>query len=123
MRRFRADIQAELDRAAVYRAMAEVERDAGVARSFHRLAEAEQRHAGFWRDRLAEMGASASLRPSARARLLARLARRFGSRLVLPAAVSLEQAEQETYERRPRRPTGPTSPTMSAYMRASLMQR
>ena len=101
VRRFRANIQAELDRAAVYRAMAEVERDAGVARSFHRLAEAEQRHAGFWRDRLAEMGASASLRPSARARLLARLARRFGSRLVLPAAVSLEQAEQETYEHQP----------------------
>ena len=47
------------------------------------------------------MGASASLRPSARARLLARLARRFGSRLVLPAAVSLEQAEQETYEHQP----------------------
>ena len=82
--------------------MAEVEADPGLARSFLRLAETEERHAGFWRERLAEIDADAPLqRPSARARLLARLARRFGNRLVLPAAASLERAEQETYEHQP----------------------
>ena len=101
-RRYRANIQAELDRAALYSAMAEAERDPSVARSFQRLADSEQGHARFWRDRLVEMDAYApSQRPSRRARLLARLARRFGSRLVLPAAVSLEQAEQENYEFQP----------------------
>jgi VIT1/CCC1 family predicted Fe2+/Mn2+ transporter/rubrerythrin len=101
-RRYRANIQAELDRAAIYSAMAETEKDPSVARSFHRLAESEQRHAGFWRDRLVEMDVEPpSQRPSTRARLLARLARRFGSRLVLPAAVSLEQAEQENYGYQP----------------------
>ncbi len=96
------NIQAELDRAAVYQAMASAERQPEVARSFRRLAETEKRHAKFWRGQLAKAGSrEAPQRPSIRARLLARLAERFGSRLVLPAAASLEKAEQETYEHQP----------------------
>lgn len=102
IRRYRANIQAELDRAVVYQAMAEVERHPEVARSFGRLAEAERRHAEFWRGQLAEAGShGAPRRASIRARVLARLAARFGSRLVLPAAASLEMAEQETYHDQP----------------------
>jgi VIT1/CCC1 family predicted Fe2+/Mn2+ transporter len=102
IRRYRANIQAELDRATVYEAMADAEHHAGLARSFRRLAEVERRHAGFWRARLSEAGSSeAPRRPTLRARLLASLASRFGSRLVLPAAASLEMAEQETYEHQP----------------------
>lgn len=101
-RRYRANVQAELDRAAVYAAMAEREGDPELARSFRRLAETEGRHAEFWRTQLAEIDLDdAPQKASARARLLARLARRFGSRLVLPAAASLEMAEQETYEHQP----------------------
>ena len=82
--------------------MAEAERHPEVARSFRRLAEVEQGHAEFWRAQLAKAGSTgAPRRPSARARLLARLAAHFGSRLVLPAAASLELAEQETYEHQP----------------------
>jgi VIT1/CCC1 family predicted Fe2+/Mn2+ transporter/rubrerythrin len=102
IRRYRANIQAELDRAAVYRAMADAERHPDLARSFRRLAEAEEAHADFWRARLVEAGSKGAPRkPSVRARLLARLAALFGSRLVLPAAASLEMAEQETYEDQP----------------------
>lgn len=101
-RRYRANVQAELDRAEVYRAMAGAEPDAGLAESFRRLAETEERHARFWRERLQQLDPGASRqRPSPRARLLAGLAARFGSRLVLPAAASLEIAEQETYEHQP----------------------
>jgi VIT1/CCC1 family predicted Fe2+/Mn2+ transporter len=101
-RRYRANIQAELDRAAVYRAMAEAERDGGLAKSFHRLADSEERHVAFWREQLAEIDAlPPPRRASARARVLVRLARLFGSRLVLPAAASLERAEQEAYEFQP----------------------
>ena len=102
VRRYRANIQAELDRAAVYRAMADAERHPQLAGSFRRLAEVEGRHAEFWRGQLGETDSKgAPQRPSVRARLLARLAARFGSRLVLPAAASLEIAEQETYEHQP----------------------
>ena len=101
-RRYRANVQAELDRTAVYAAMAAAERDPLLANSFRQLAEAERRHAGFWQGQLAELDPEpAPQTPSRRARLLARLAGRFGSRLVLPAAASLEMAEQETYESQP----------------------
>jgi VIT1/CCC1 family predicted Fe2+/Mn2+ transporter len=102
VRRYRANIQAEMDRAAVYEAMAAAERQPQLARSFRRLAEAEKEHAEFWREQLANAGSEGvPTGPSLRARLLARLATRFGSRLVLPAAASLEMAEQETYEHQP----------------------
>lgn len=102
IRRYRANIQAELDRAAVYEAMAEAERHPALARSFRRLAEAEKAHADFWREQLTNSGFKAApQKPTVRARLLARLAARFGSGLVLPAAASLEMAEQETYEHQP----------------------
>ncbi len=82
--------------------MAEAERHPELARSFGRLAEAEQRHARFWRAQLADIDSrNPPRRPSRRARLLAWLAARFGSRLVLPAAASLEKAEQETYQHQP----------------------
>jgi VIT1/CCC1 family predicted Fe2+/Mn2+ transporter/rubrerythrin len=102
VQRYRANVQAELDRTTVYASMAEAERDPDLARGFRRMAEAEQRHADFWRRQLAELDPqSPPQSPSRRARLLARLASRFGSRLVLPAAASLETAEQETYESQP----------------------
>ena len=108
LRRYRANIQAEIDRALVYQAMADAERRPELARSFQRLAEAERSHADFWREQLAQAGSrGAPQRPSLRARVLARLAGRFGSRLVLPAAASLESAEQETFEHQPE--TGGTS--------------
>jgi len=102
LRRYRANVQSELDRAAVYRAMAAVERDAELADTFRRLADTEERHVEFWRAQLSELDDSqAPLRPSVRARTLARLARTFGSRLVLPAAASLEGAEQDVIGHQP----------------------
>lgn len=87
---------------AVYRAMAQAERRPELARGFHRLAESEQEHARFWQGLLADTGVGgAPQRPSMRARHLAWLASRFGSRLVLPAAAALEQAEHETYRDQP----------------------
>ena len=100
--RYRTNVQAELDRAAVYGAMADGESDRRLADSYRRVADSETGHAEFWRRRLEEMGAAgAALRPRLRARLLARLARRFGSRLILPAAASMERAEQAAYEHQP----------------------
>ena len=57
LRRFRANRQDEIDSAAQYRAMAEAEPDAGVARIYGELAEVEDKHAGFWEAKLRERGA------------------------------------------------------------------
>lgn len=101
-RRYLANIQAEVDRAAVYAAMAANEPDRELAAGFRRLAESEASHARFWREQLEEGGAEVPPpRPSLRARALASLANRFGSRLVLPAAASLEQAEQDAFRHQP----------------------
>ncbi|HET8975011.1 MAG TPA: VIT1/CCC1 transporter family protein [Solirubrobacterales bacterium] len=101
-RRYRANVQAEIDRAAVYRAMAAAERDPELARAFSGLAESEGRHADFWRRQLAAIDdGEAPRRPSFRARLVARLASTFGSRLMLPAASALEVSERETLETQP----------------------
>lgn len=101
-RRYLANIQAEVDRAAVYSAMADNEPNGELAAHFRRLAESETSHARFWRERLEKGGVEVpALRPSLRARLIAALANRFGSRLVLPAAASLEQAEQDAFRHQP----------------------
>ncbi|HMG19693.1 MAG TPA: hypothetical protein VK607_00195, partial [Kofleriaceae bacterium] len=56
LRRFRTNRQDEVDSAAQYRAMAEAEPDAGVARIYRELADVEDKHAGFWEARLRERG-------------------------------------------------------------------
>ena len=46
--RFRANLQGEIDSAAVYRAMASAEKSAQLSSVYDRLAEVEERHLGFW---------------------------------------------------------------------------
>jgi len=50
----------EVDSAALYRALADLEGDPALADVYRRLAAAEDRHAGFWADRLQGAAARAS---------------------------------------------------------------
>lgn len=50
--RWRANLQGEVDGAAVYRAMAASERDASLATVYVKLAEAEERHGALWEAKL-----------------------------------------------------------------------
>jgi VIT1/CCC1 family predicted Fe2+/Mn2+ transporter len=98
LRRFRANRQDEIDSAAQYRAMAEAEPDAGVARIYGELAEVEDKHAGFWEAKLRERGADPGpRRPSWRARVLAWTARRLGPRAILPTVARSEAASRNDY--------------------------
>ncbi len=100
--RFRANLQSEVDGAALYRALAGAERDPRLAGVYARLAESEERHARFWRDRLAAAGvAPPAPRPSWRARVLAALARRFGPGFVLPTVAGHEAADSSGYRHQP----------------------
>ena len=94
---YRRFLQGEVDGGALYRALAESEKDAGVAEVFRRLAAVEDAHAEFWRAKFGHGGAP-ELRPSARARLLAWLARRFGPGMVLPTIAAGETRDSGVYD-------------------------
>ncbi len=87
--------QDEVDNAFVYAAMADAEPQPQLAAVYRRLGETEARHAALWNDALGA-GAPAA-RPSWRARMLARLARRFGAAFVLPTLAAGEEANQDGY--------------------------
>jgi VIT1/CCC1 family predicted Fe2+/Mn2+ transporter len=92
----------EIDSAALYRALADVEDDPRLAGVFRRLAAAEEEHAGFWEERLRAAGVPVpARRPGWRTRLLIAVARRFGTPLVLPTLDDLERADSRGYETQP----------------------
>jgi VIT1/CCC1 family predicted Fe2+/Mn2+ transporter len=97
-RRYRANFQDEIDSAALYRAIADTEKDPRIADVYRRLAATEDRHAAFWEERLRAAGASVPPRRAGwRTRALARLAARFGPQLVLPTLVGMEQGDRRGY--------------------------
>lgn len=92
----------EIDSAALYRALAELEPDGRLAEVYRRLAAAEERHAAFWAQRLHDAGAALpEARPSWRARTLIALARRFGTTTILPTLDDLERADSRGYDEQP----------------------
>ncbi|WP_114392703.1 VIT1/CCC1 transporter family protein [Oleisolibacter albus] len=99
--RYRSNLQGEVDGAALYRALAAAEGDPRLADVFNRLAAVEEAHADFWRRRLAAAGAAVTLRPSPRVRILAWLARRFGTAFVLPAITATEVQSSAVYDDQP----------------------
>ncbi len=100
--RYRANLQGEVDSAALYRALSSVERNPQLAQVYARLAAVEEAHAEFWKKRLARFGrALPNLRPNFRTRGLVWLARRFGPAFVLPTVNTLEQIDSGQYDRQP----------------------
>ena len=88
----------ERDAAYLYRALADVEKDAARRDLFQRLAVVEDRHTKRWEELF-----SASGRPlpayatAARTRVLGWMARRFGTGLVLPMMLAEEGREVQAY--------------------------
>lgn len=101
---FREHWAAEMDGAALYRALAEGAK--GEQREiFLELAAAEARHAAHWAGKLAELG-EPEPRPEdhrlgRKTRLLSWLARRFGSGTVLPLVEQAEVADAGHYDEVP----------------------
>jgi VIT1/CCC1 family predicted Fe2+/Mn2+ transporter len=100
--RCRANLQGEVDSAALYRAMAELESQPQRAEVYRRLAAVEEIHASFWRKRLADLGAPRQEpRPDCRTRLLILIAKRFGPQVVLPTLRTLEEIDRDQYDIQP----------------------
>jgi VIT1/CCC1 family predicted Fe2+/Mn2+ transporter len=101
-RRFKDNLQGEVDGAAVYLALAEAEKDPNLANIYRRLAAVESAHAEFWRSRLDRASRTRTkLTPSLRARGLSWLARRFGASFVLPAMAATEARGSTQYDTQP----------------------
>jgi VIT1/CCC1 family predicted Fe2+/Mn2+ transporter len=97
--RYRANLQGEVDGAALYRALADAEPDPRLKDVYGRLAAVEEGHAEFWRKQLDRIGAHAGrLGLGWRTRALAWLARRFGPQFVLPTVNTLEQRDSGQYD-------------------------
>src|SRR5262252_3442775 len=89
--RYRRNFQDEIDSAAQYLAMAESERDSRTAEVYRKLAAMEEKHAGFWEDRLRKANVEVPRRaPSWRARVLSFTARTFGAYMILPTVAMRE---------------------------------
>jgi vacuolar iron transporter family protein len=96
--RYRANLRAELDGAALYRAIADAEPDSTRRDVLIELARAEATHAEHWRDLLRAAGApEPRFKLSWRTRLLSVLARRFGPAFVMPSLAAAEYADRDKY--------------------------
>lgn len=99
VRRYRRYVDQEFENVVLYRRLAQ------DAEPEHRevlleLAAAEERHARYWQQKLAELGLSAGVdehRPARGTRLLSWLARHFGLRTIVPVLERLEAAERGRY--------------------------
>ncbi len=102
IRRYRDNLQGEVDSAALYRALADIEKTPRLGEVYARLASVEEAHADFWKKKLLEAGARPpELRPGWRTRVLVALARRFGPGIVLPTARNFEEIDRGKYDDQP----------------------
>jgi VIT1/CCC1 family predicted Fe2+/Mn2+ transporter len=120
--RWLENLQDEVDGEFLYSAMAAGERRAAVADIYRRLGAIEAKHAAFWEQKLrAARHALGQRRPSARARVLAWLARRLGAQMVLPTMAADEYTHRNDYVAQPE--THGTAMTDEERMHARVLEK
>ena len=88
----------ERNSALLYRTLSEIEKDEKLAEVYIRLAQAEDKHAEAWADRMkAEGGAVPEFKPVWRTRVLIWLAKRMGPGVILPAMQNMETDGASSY--------------------------
>ena len=98
-KRYLANLQGEIDSAALYRGLSKIENRPEIASVYERLADIEQAHAEFWKKRLSVLGHEVpELRSRPRTRALLWLARHFGPGFVLPIATTIERGDSGHYD-------------------------
>ncbi|WP_322795675.1 VIT1/CCC1 transporter family protein [Tepidiforma sp.] len=102
IQRYRRNLRDEVDGAALYRLLAEAEKDPNLRQVYERLARSEDRHRALWEQKLREAGVPVpEYRPSLRVRFLGWLARRFGTASVSPIITRMEMAATTMYDDQP----------------------
>lgn len=102
VKRYRANLKDEVDGAALYRLLADAEKDPHLKEVYNRLAASEDRHLALWRERISAAGAPVpDFKPSFRVKVLGWLARRFGTSAVSPIVTRMEMAATTMYDDQP----------------------
>ena len=97
-RRWRQNVIAERNAAALYQALAEADPQAPAAQLYSKLADTERRHAAHWEQRLRDAGVAVpGDRLNWRTCVLGWLARRWGPALVLPTLADIERDAGSEY--------------------------
>jgi VIT1/CCC1 family predicted Fe2+/Mn2+ transporter len=100
--RYLANLKEERSSAALYRVMAEHEKNSKIAEVYLKLAETEDAHAEGWAKRLHEAGADVPMyRPSLRTRVLIWLVRYFGVNVIVPTLSRMEVKGSRDYSKQP----------------------
>src|SRR5512144_1411229 len=100
--RYFANRQKEIDGAALYKVLAETEKQPQMAEVYSKLAASEERHAAAWERKLSELNVGIpSRKPTWRAATMIWLAKRFGPQFVLPTIASNEKADSQAYDNQP----------------------
>ena len=88
----------ERNSALMYRTLSEIEKDEKLAEVYKRLAQAEDKHAEAWADKMkAGGGAVPEFKPVWRTRVLIWLARKMGPGVILPAMQNMETDGASSY--------------------------
>ena len=97
--RYLTNRQKEIDGAALYRVLADTEKQPQMAEVYRKLAASEEKHASTWDKKLKQLKASIPPRkPTWRAATMIWLAKRFGPQFVLPTVASNEKADSRAYD-------------------------
>jgi vacuolar iron transporter family protein len=116
--RYAANLQGEVDGAALYRTLSQTEKNPELAQVYARLGAVEEAHAEFWKGKIEAIGHRLpQIRPSFRTRALSWLARRFGPAFVLPTINTLEQLDSGTYDAQPEAVAGGLPATERSHAR------
>ncbi len=99
VKRYLTNLQKEIDGAALYRVLAETEKQPQMAEVYGKLAASEERHATAWEKKLTELKVTlAPRKPTWRASTMIWLAKRFGPQFVLPTITGNEKADSQAYD-------------------------
>ncbi len=103
VKRYRINVRAEQESAALYQVLASAEQDAHLAELYRRMAQVEQRHATIWADHLSRTGARVpeEITPGWRIHMLIWLAQHFGVDTILPFLSRIERGTSHPYANQP----------------------
>ncbi|MCU7494493.1 MAG: rubrerythrin family protein [Ignavibacteria bacterium] len=99
---YKANLQAETNSSALYRALTETETKEELKKVYSKLAESEQKHADFWREQIIQAGGKEPpVKPDWRTRTLIWLAKKFGPQFILSTIVEMEESGGDSYSKQP----------------------